>query len=227
MYLPLIGIFICAFKFVEDFIEGRNLVFKKALVVLLIIYFGFFSIATILRNREWRDSIVFYNQILKYNKTYRIYNNLGNAYMDIGEYKKSEESYKAAVAIDPSFPQPEAYNNLGLLYSKQGKDKEAVDYYQKALEIKENYLPTIANLGELYQRKKDWDSAKKYYAKYAELVPYNPFGYFKLGEVSFLEGKCADALKYLEEAKKIAPQDDRAVQDSLSSLIVESKKCIK
>ncbi|MDD2671775.1 MAG: tetratricopeptide repeat protein, partial [Syntrophales bacterium] len=158
---------------------------------------------------------------------YRVYNNLGNAYMDIGDQKKAEESYKAAIGVDPSFPQPEAYNNLGLLYFKQKNYDQALSYFEKTLKIKNNYLPTIVNLGELYQRKEDWGKAKEYYLKHIELVPYNFFGYFKVGEINFIEGNCADAVSYLESAKKIAPSADASVQNMLSLLIDESKKCAK
>lgn len=227
MYLPLIGLSVLSFKTVEDFIKDRNSIFKKLAVLLLIFYFGFFCITTILRNREWRDPIIFYNQILKYNKTYRIYNNLGNAYLDIGDHNKAEESYKAAIAIDPSFPQPEAYNNLGLLYLKQKKYDDAIVYFEQTLKIKENYLPTIINLGDTYQKKKNWSKAGDYFLLYAKLAPYNFYGYYKAGEMSFLDKKCSEAIQYLIVAREIAPSTDIETKNAIALLMGEANKCAK
>jgi len=225
MYLPLIGIFICAVHFFENILKENGDTFKKILILLLIFYLTFFSLKTILRNREWRDPIVFYNQILENSRSHRVYNNLGNAYSDIGEYKKAEEMYLEAINFDPSFPQPEAYNNLGLAFYRQGQYDKAIPYFEKALKVKSNFIPSIINLADAYFRKKDWEGAREYFLLYSKSTPYSFYPYFKLGEISFYEGNCAESLRYLEAAKEVVPSGDKEFQKSILFLLEEAKKC--
>ncbi len=226
MYLPLIGIFICAINFFENIFKEKKDFLKNLAILFLVFFLTFFSVVTILRNRDWKDSIALYNQILKYNKTYRVYNNLGNAYSDIGEYEKAKENYLKAINFDPGFPQPEAYNNLGLVFFRQNKYDEAIFYYQEALKVRKNYPTALINLGDIYLRKKDWAESKKYYLLYNQLFPYDFYPYFKLGEISFHERNCSESMSYLGKAKEVAPPD-KEVQENLFLLIEEAKKCQK
>jgi len=224
MYLPLIGIFICAIHFFEEILRDKKVLIKKLIILFLIFYLAFFSIRTILRNREWQNPIVFYNQILQYNASYRVYNNLGIAYEEIGEYEKAKENYFKAINFDPTSPRFEAYNNLGIVFLKQKKYDEAIFYFKEALKLNKNYPITIINLGDAYFQKGDFTAAKEEYLLAVELFPHHFYPYFKLGETAFYEKNCSEAISYLNQAKEVAPPD-REIQEKLFLLIKEAQKC--
>ena len=56
-------------------------------------------------------------------------------------------------------------------------------------------------------------------------TPYSFYPYFKLGEISFYEGNCAESLRYLEAAKEVVPSGDKEFQKSILFLLEEAKKC--
>jgi tetratricopeptide (TPR) repeat protein len=64
----------------------------------------------------------------------KIYNNLGNAWSEHGEFDKAEEAYRKAIALSPDLRS--AYRNLGILYRRLSKHKEAEQIFSrlKALE---------------------------------------------------------------------------------------------
>lgn len=63
-----------------------------------------------------------------------IWNNLGNAYKDGGDFNRAKECYQRALALHPDLPQ--AYYNLGLILEKQHAEKEEImKYYQKAISL--------------------------------------------------------------------------------------------
>ncbi|MEJ2361134.1 MAG: tetratricopeptide repeat protein [Gammaproteobacteria bacterium] len=72
---------------------------------------------------------------------------LGIAYAQTKEYKKSEKSLKKALAIHPMHPA--ALNELGIVYRKTGRYGEARKIYEKLLYTYPNYMPAHKNLGVL------------------------------------------------------------------------------
>ncbi len=170
LYLPLIGIFLILIWLGQ--VLGNSLKIKNFLIFLFLIFSIFLSILTINRNQDWRDPITFYNQILKFNpKSYRVINNLGMAYAEIGDYQKAEESYKKAISLDPS--NPVAYHNLGNLYEKINKKDLALENYKKALSLDEKFIFSYFPLVKLYFENKNYDQAKLILEKAAEIFPEN------------------------------------------------------
>jgi len=223
MYLPIIGISICVVNFAQDILGGKKKFIKNLAILFLIFYFTFLGIKTILRNREWRDPIVFYNQALKYSKSSRLYVNLGIAYFDIGEYEKAKENYLKAIDFSP-MGIPQAYNNLGNVFAKQGKYDEAIFYYNKALKIQKNWPLAIVNLGTAYLKKGDLTKAKEFFLLYNQLLAEDFYPYVKLGEINLYEKNCALSLEYFKKAQKLA-SNDKGIQQEILHLIELAKEC--
>lgn len=68
---------------------------------------------------------------------------------------------------------PAAYNKLGVLYAQYGKLDQAEAAFRLAIG-KQNYLPGLLNLGNLYSLKNDWTRAQEQYELAARLEPQNP-----------------------------------------------------
>ena len=59
---------------------------------------------------------------------------LGDVYLDMKEYGRAEEQYRAAIELDPGNYIP--YNNMALIMKETGRDEESRRWLQKSLEIK-------------------------------------------------------------------------------------------
>jgi len=59
-------------------------------------------------------------------------NNLGRAYLGLGDKKKAEQYYLQCIAVAPVHP--EANNALGCLYEEVGDPEKAEDHFEKSLE---------------------------------------------------------------------------------------------
>lgn len=90
------------------------------------------------------------------------YNQLGRLYASSGEYKKAQELYDSAVAIDPYYI--EGTTNKGLTYEKEGKWDKALESYRQALDVNKNdsfALVLAKKAQEMLDFQKDSDRKKR------------------------------------------------------------------
>ncbi len=73
---------------------------------------------------------------------------LGNAYVDAGQWEQAQTAYQRAIELDPNYQA--GYANLGVVYYQLGKLDLAASQYQKALELNPNDGDVAYNLGALY-----------------------------------------------------------------------------
>lgn len=78
------------------------------------------------------------------------YNNLGNAYLRLGDTEEATAMYQAAVRIDSAYAL--AYNNLGGAQLLKGQPHEALKCYQRALRIRPDYADAYYGLALAYSK---------------------------------------------------------------------------
>jgi tetratricopeptide (TPR) repeat protein len=71
--------------------------------------------------------------------------NLGNVYLDEGEYGKAIESFKQASLLDSIAPG--AYYNMGVAYIELGQQDEALRSFKEAIRLQPEYPAAYYNLG--------------------------------------------------------------------------------
>lgn len=215
LYLPLIGIFLALVWL--GMVLGQKYGIKEILLVLFIIYLIFFGILTIKRNRDWRNPIVFYEQVLGYAPdSYRVLNNLGMAYSDVKDYNKAEENYVKAINLYPSGPV--AYHNLANLYKERGKIDLAVENFNKALKLDPDFVFSYNSLAQLYLDKKDYKKALEVLERRGSFID----NLFLLAEIACNYKDYQMCLDYLERALEVDPDNIIIKQN-----IAEVKKMIK
>lgn len=74
--------------------------------------------------------------------------NIGNAYVDLGEYKEAVDAYKEAIELNPELSKP--HNNLGLAYAASNRIAEAVTEFNQAVQLTPDYAEAHFNLGVAY-----------------------------------------------------------------------------
>src|SRR5207249_1023699 len=72
-------------------------------------------------------------------------NQLGDAYLAIGDIAKSRVHYSAATELDPH--SSEAYNNLGVTYARENQPAEAEPCFARAIAIEPDWAVPHFNLG--------------------------------------------------------------------------------
>lgn len=106
------------------------------------------------------------NRLIPNNKD--ILYRLGNLYLYIQDYKKSNGYLNEAVKVDRYFA--EAWFSKGLVYTELGNTSEAIKYFQIAVEREPDYYDAYIQLALLYAEKAD-SIAIDYYDNALRLIP--------------------------------------------------------
>ena len=117
---------------------------------------------TIQRNQVWQTPITLWSDsVEKSPHKPRPHNNLGMAYLDIGDLDAAGDHFAICVELDPEYAQ--ALNNLGSVYSRKGDAEQALFYYKQAAEKKPNYTEALYNIARQYHIMQQTDRALSYY----------------------------------------------------------------
>ena len=137
LYLPSIGFFVFLGICLIRFSQKNNLLKYSCLLGTVLLLASYFYL-TFMRNRDWRNEIVLYRNILKYlpaNQGMRVHYNLGCAYFDAGLVDLSIKEYEKALALKPK-DNLLAYFNLSRAYLAKKNYAKANFLLQKAIETK-------------------------------------------------------------------------------------------
>ena len=126
---------------------------------------------TYLELERWQDAIDVLKPLLKeptYTTPYLPYNNIGWAYMKMGQLNQAGKHLRMAVFVNPKFCQ--GHRNLGLLAEKRGDPQGA----ERHLEDATRRCPKVAtfhfSLGDLYFRAHNDAKAEAAYKRCSELA---------------------------------------------------------
>ncbi len=157
-----------------------------------------------LHNEKYQLAVTLFQQVVKLEPKHKsAWNNLGQAYMALGETDKAVQAYQTAIISNPY--DEFAYSNLGLAYESQAKYDDAIKQFQKQLEI--NPLDRFAhgNLGQLYLQQKKYAEAVAELEKAADLEPKNPLVHISLGQAYIATNQTDKGMANFEEAIRLAP----------------------
>ena len=102
----------------------------------------------------------------------KIYNYLGNIYLKLKKYSKSEKSFRNSLNITED--NPPALHGIGRVYQILKKPNLAKKYLKKALDVNPKFLKSLKRLGEIYSGFNDYKKAILYYKKYLK-IKNNPY----------------------------------------------------
>lgn len=136
LYIPSIGLFLIIAFTVRRIFEKAPVrsVLRYAVVILVAAFILIMGLITVSHNRTWQNEITLGNNTLRFNpREFKVYNNVGVAYMGRGDLDKAEESFWKCLEIKPDTGM--AYFNLYRLYKARGETKQAKEYLAKAKEL--------------------------------------------------------------------------------------------
>jgi tetratricopeptide (TPR) repeat protein len=133
------------------------------------------------------------------------WNNLGRAYLALGQTAEAIDAFEKQIAINPY--DQYAYNNLGRAYASKRDYVKAEAAFLKQLEVNplDKYAPT--KLGALYLERENYDRAAEQFEKAIALNPDDSWTQFQAGK-SYL---------HLKQVEKAMAFFDRAVERSPNS----------
>lgn len=113
--------------------------FKNFALITTLVLLTVYSARSIARTIDWKDSRHLWEASSKTDPlSARVFNNLGDAYMNEKKYDLSVKAFSRAIEIDPNFT--DAIHNLGSTYIQMEAYDLAADQYKKALQINPNYV---------------------------------------------------------------------------------------
>jgi tetratricopeptide (TPR) repeat protein len=148
MYLPAFGFLVAVVSLI--YIVARKYNFDTLAVdVFFVVVILVFSTLTILRNEQWRDPLVFWQDALsKSPNKHRIHGYIGNVYCERGNMAGALREYREMLAHDFRYGQD--HYGLGEELLKNGYYTEAVEEYLVALKIRPDKTFVYERLAEAY-----------------------------------------------------------------------------
>ncbi len=140
-----------------------------------------------------------FNSVLKEVKTH------GHAWFErarcdkeLERYRHAERGFRTAISLDPEIAAP--YRELAHLYEFVWMQPEKVEpLLQKGLKESEEAILLLLELGDYYERQKEYDKARSLFLRTTEKYPEDSAGWVNLGHLLKEEGKFNDAYVWLNE----------------------------
>ncbi len=133
---------------------------------------------------------------------------LGQIYIALEEHDAALDCFAAAHALKPDDVQWAYF--LGAQCQALGLADAAIDIFDELVVRDRDYFTTFARLGQLHLERGELDEAQQSWEACRLLTPDQSLAHVGLGQVALARDDAAAALRHLEEAVKLTPNDFRA-----------------
>lgn len=180
------------------------------------------------------DKSIYMRNLNKMQTVGCLLNNLGNIYMESGDFDKAMAVLETSVRINPLLS--EALINLGNIYMKKGRIKDAISEYQAALKINPAETKAHNNLGNVYSTLDRLPDAVDEYQRSLKLDPNNADVYKSLSGVYCRQKLFSKAAIQLKRAIELQPMnadlycqlgDVYSQKDDCDAAVVQYKQVLK
>ena len=203
-YIPYIGLFIMLAWGLPELL--KKLPQRKiALGLLMILVLTTLGICAHRQTSYWKNSFTLFSHVIEVTQNnYLAYNNLGNAYGNLGRYAEEIKFYKQAIIFNPK--SAIAYNNLGVAYGSLGRHIEEIEAYKQAIRINPNYAEVYYNLGLAYGDLSRYTEEIDALRQTIKIKPDYADAYYKLGYVYLAIGDKNSAMAEYNILKSLKPE---------------------
>jgi tetratricopeptide (TPR) repeat protein len=147
--------------------------------------------------QEFSNAVTTLEALLKANprRKDQIYYILGNSYFTMGQFDKSEASFRKAIELNPK--EPDYYENLATLLRKEGPGRldEAIVELKRALKFERSSPRAALELGLCYEAKGEFKDAAALFEKVVVEEPGLVPAHVALARIYFHLGRKADGLR--------------------------------
>ena len=143
---------------------------------------------------------------------------LGIAYAALEENEDAVNAFRRAIQLDPSLPA--AHANLGIVYMQLGKMEQAAAELARALALGEQGWTIRYNMALCYSSTGKLVEARSLFLEVVSTVPNRPEPRLSLASVQLRLGEKDAALRELEKAELLAP-DDSGLREEIGTLLLK------
>ncbi|RMH24679.1 MAG: tetratricopeptide repeat protein [Candidatus Hydrogenedentota bacterium] len=136
-----------------------------------------------------------------------VFNNLGNAYLEMGKPQEALAAFRRALECNPNHP--ETNNNVGNLLLDAGQTTQAITHFERALANRQNYAVGYSNLGNALFAAGRRQEALAAYRRAYELNSRHPDIVMNYALALLKERQFSEALKILEPFVQERPRIGR------------------
>ena len=111
------------------------------------------------KNNNLEESIIIYKKILSIEKSFKIYDRLGEVYIKKDQYEQSKKYFNKSLLINEK--NPTTQNNLGMVLAYLDEEKKSITHFKKAISLDRNYRDPVYNLLEIYEKSNSIINFKK------------------------------------------------------------------
>ncbi len=150
-------------------------------------------------NEKYEKSLSVFLSILKTNpksKDILLYTSYN--YMKMGDFKTAIIYFEKIIQVDKKLPQ--VYYNMGVCFNILGKNFDAIDSFKKAISLKDNYLESYIQIGQLFKKLSLLDEAIKIYKLALPKVNQKDTINVNISEVYYLQKNYQLSIRYAEDA---------------------------
>ncbi|KPB03086.1 tetratricopeptide repeat protein [Bacillus sp. CHD6a] len=117
---------------------------------------------------------------------------------ELERYRHAERGFRTAISLDPEIAVP--YRDLAQLYEFVYMKPEKVEsLLQTGLKETDEAILLLLELGDFYERQKEYENARVLYLRATEKYPEDPAGWVNLGHLLKEEENFSDAYAWLNE----------------------------
>lgn len=154
--------------------------------------------------RLYQEAIECYKYALQIQESDpRVWNNLGNAYIEMDQFSQAIDAFKKALALDAEYS--EAHYSLSLAYEFSSQFPLAVKHLKEALQSKPQNKLILNRIAALEFGMGNFQEAKIWAEKVLELYPKNPTALKNLILILYNLADYAKAYRIYQQFKQIDP----------------------
>ena len=207
LYLPMFG-----FALALAYLPLKTGTRRRFLVVLaLAVITAEMGTASFLRNRIWRDSVIFWQDTVRKNPSNpRAHNNLGFALFSRdphGHAREAMNHFNIALGLEPEYWQ--AHLNRGSAMAALGQLEPAAQEFRETLRIRPGSAKAHNSLGNVLGRLGRTQEAIEHYGTALRIDPRHPAVRFNLAALLAERGNVREAIHQYTEALQVDPGDAR------------------
>lgn len=180
------------------------------------------TVATVKRNRVWRNEFTLWSDVLKKDPTNaRAYMSLGLYSLKGGNYQEAQELLEKAVQLSPN--NAFAYILRGYFNALFERNTRASEDFTQAIKLEPRLPYGFYYRGELYRKMGEYEKALADYHSAIRLRPLYTEAHFGMATVFRIKGESGKAIEACEKLLAIDPYDPRGYS-CLGSLLMEQNR---
>jgi len=192
LFIPSLGFcFVLGMMMIKLFKVKLAQGVKRPFVITLAVVLGLYSIKTIARNKDWKNTLTISQAAVKVHpNSVTIQNTYAGAYLEMVKTESNprvKQSYwnhiiqacENIVRIRPDHAQ--TWYNLGAIYFEHGDFARAEKAFDQNLSFKQGNRQTYLGIADLFLVKEQYPATVKYYKEYIEQYPEDADAVNRLG----------------------------------------------